>query len=187
MFFKAFLSNYSFQVKVGSALSERKFVDMGLPQGSVISPLAFNIMLHDIDSVSLHNATMTLYADDLACWHCPDVRRLNRDFTRKRISQIIQKNADEIIGYMERNGFQLAAEKTVFMIFTNNRYDADLYSIDINGHRISPAQSVKYLGVVFDQSLTWKNHVEQLLSKTNSVWNLIKIIKREPGLGHPKF
>ena len=186
-FFKSFLSKRSFQVKVGCALSERKYVDMGLPQGSVISPLAFNIMLYDIESVKLKDSSMTLYADDLACWHSPDFRRLNRDLAKKRITATIQKNVDNIIKYMQNNGFQLAAEKTVFVIFTNNRYEENAYSIDVNGCRITPAQSVKYLGVVFDRTLTWKKHIEHLLSKTNSVWNLIKFIKKEPGLGHPQI
>jgi hypothetical protein len=39
---------------------------MGLAQGSIVSPLAFNIMLHDIDAVKLKHSTVTLYADDLA-------------------------------------------------------------------------------------------------------------------------
>jgi ribonuclease HI len=185
-FFKTFLSGRSFEVKVGSFLSEKRYINMGLPQGSAISPLAFNIMLHDIGRIQLKDSTMTLYADDLACWHSPDFRRINRDFTINKTKETIQKNVDEVIKYMKENGFQLAAEKTVFVVFTNNRLEIENYSIDVEGHKISPSKSVKYLGVIFDCKLTWKEHIEYLLSKTNSVWNLIKLIKHEPGLGHPK-
>ena len=187
-FFSTFLSGRSFQVKIGQELSERKYVDMGLPQGSVVATLAFNIMLHDITNIRLKNSHVTLYADDLACWHSPDIRRLNRDFAKKNIMNTVQYNVNQILLYMKENGFQLNAEKIIFMIFTNNRYSPNEYFIDIDGHRVYAAKTVKYLGVVFDCTLTWKAHIEYLLTKTNSVWNLLKIIKKEPsGPNHPRM
>jgi hypothetical protein len=114
-FFKCFLHDRSFQVQVGlSTRSEVKRVDMGLAQGSIVSPLAFNIMLHDIDTVKLRDSTVTLYADDLAFWYTPDFRRLNRDFVKNRIMNTVQESVDKLAGYMRDNGFQLAAEKNCF-------------------------------------------------------------------------
>ena len=40
----------------------------GVPQGSVIAPLLFSIMLYDINKTLKHDAIITLYADDLAIW-----------------------------------------------------------------------------------------------------------------------
>ena len=100
--------------------------------------------------------------------------------------KIVQYNVDQIGKYMTFNGFTLSAEKTVFVIFTNNRHGDDYY-IEVDGCKISPSKTVKYLGVIFDTSLTWKSHIDYLLSKTNSVWNLIKIIKHNRcGLDDPK-
>ena len=82
----------------------------------------------------------------------------------------------------------LLLKKNNYNIFTNNRYSPNEYFIDIDGHRVYAAKTVKYLGVVFDCTLTWKAHIEYLLTKTNSVWNLFKIIKKEPnGPNHPRM
>ena len=187
-FFRTFLQGRSFRVKVGSELSEQKFVDMGLPQGSVVATVAFNIMLYDVKEVKLKDSEITLYADDIACWYSPNFRRLKRDFVKKQIMKTVQNNVDKIADYLKTNGFQLAAEKTVFIIFTNNRYNTEDYFIEVGGHKIQPSPTAKYLGVVFDSRLTWKAHVAHLLSKTNSLWNLVKIIKRDAcGLNHPKI
>ena len=40
---------------------------MGVPQGAVLSPTLFTVMLHDIlDKVELHGNKIMLYADDIA-------------------------------------------------------------------------------------------------------------------------
>ena len=49
---------------------------MGVPQGSVIAPLLFNIMVHDVDTVAKDKVVLTMYADDLAIWRNTYIRRL---------------------------------------------------------------------------------------------------------------
>ena len=48
---------------------------MGVPQGSVIAPLLFNIMVHDVESCVQGKVVLTMYADDLAIWLDTHVRR----------------------------------------------------------------------------------------------------------------
>ena len=67
-FVKAFLSKRTFQVRWKGTLSNSQRLDMGVPQGSVIAPLLFSIMLHDINKIQKHDAIITLYADNLAIW-----------------------------------------------------------------------------------------------------------------------
>ena len=45
---RSFLNNRSFQVRVGSTLSDRYVLDNGIPRGSVLSPLPFSIMMNDL-------------------------------------------------------------------------------------------------------------------------------------------
>ena len=68
-FVKAFLTERMIEVKVGSATSTKHTLDMGVPQGSVIAPILFTLMLHDIETaVNDPNFTLSLFADDLAIW-----------------------------------------------------------------------------------------------------------------------
>ena len=47
-YIKTFLSGRSMQVRWKGAMSAVKTVSKGVPQGSVIAPLLFNIMVHDV-------------------------------------------------------------------------------------------------------------------------------------------
>lgn len=51
------------KVTIGGTVSESRFLDKGMPQGSVLSPLLFNVMLHDL--INGGNVCDTsLFADD---------------------------------------------------------------------------------------------------------------------------
>ena len=65
-YIKTFLSGRSMQVRWKGAMSAVKTVSMGVPQGSVIAPLLFNIMVHDVVTAVTGKVVITMYADDLA-------------------------------------------------------------------------------------------------------------------------
>ena len=58
-----YLNNRSFQVKVGDTLSDTYFLDNGVPQGGCLSPLLFNIMMHDFPSLQT-DSFKSIFADD---------------------------------------------------------------------------------------------------------------------------
>ena len=60
-YIKTFLSGRSMQVRWKGAMSAVKTVSMGVPQGSVIAPLLFNIMVHDV--VTAMTGTVVIYID----------------------------------------------------------------------------------------------------------------------------
>ena len=180
-FCKSFLTGRSFQVKSGSAISQPRTVDMGVPQGSIVAPIMFNIMLHDINTVQLKNGQITLYADDLLLFSHENYRNLRSKYVRNVMMKRFQQNVDNIVNYMKLNGFELAAEKTVFMIFNRSRYESKEYSISIDKCIIHPSTEVKYLGLNIDRTLSWNQHIKKSVDKTNCVWNLLKMMKKTEG------
>ena len=109
-FIASFLSNRSLQVKIGQSFSKEHFLDMGVPQGSVIAPTLFSIMLHDITTLDLDGAVLSQFADDIALWETnkPKYTKHSKNLER------FQKKVDLLVNYMENNGFALSPEKTVF-------------------------------------------------------------------------
>ena len=105
-------------VKVGSVVSETRTLDMGVAQGSVIAPLLFIIILNDIEkTINKSWIHMSLFADDLATWaDCPSRRKGAQKCWRERF----QNCMNEVENYVEVDGFQLSAEKTVLLVFTSN-------------------------------------------------------------------
>ena len=162
-FVKAFLSKRTFQVRWKGALSYSQRLDMGVPQGSVIAPLLFSIMLYDINNIQKHDAIITLYADDLAIWKESKCRKFTNITKTNSCLRQIQKQFQEIINtvnqYMFQNGFSLSVEKTVFVIFGPWHPVSPEFSIIINGQRLYAAKQVKYLGVTFQWSGSVSKHV----------------------------
>ena len=65
-FIRAFLSNRTFQVRLGSCLSMRKRSENGTPQGSVLSPILFSMMI--IYLPGLISSISSFYADYFCLW-----------------------------------------------------------------------------------------------------------------------
>ena len=77
-----FLTNRSIQVKVNGILSEEYDVENGVPQGSVISPILFNISVSDVPS-KVSGISISQFADDIAIWKT----HRNIKFAGKKVQQ----------------------------------------------------------------------------------------------------
>ena len=175
-FISAFLDSRKIAVKVGSTYSSTHNIDMGVPQGSVIAPILFTIMLHDIQQSiqkGKQQPTITLYADDLALW--TNIRE------RSRVSQMenYQRHIDSIQHYMTDNGFTLSPEKTTLMAFSKTPLRLLEYHIKLKDKIILPSKQVKFLGVTITGDLSFATHLRRLRDKAQRSVNLIKILTRE--------
>jgi len=76
-FIRSFLSNRTFQARIGSTLSMTKRLENGTPQGNVLSPILFSLMINNLPKrITSHAA---LYADDFCFWECAsDITLLNK-------------------------------------------------------------------------------------------------------------
>jgi ribonuclease HI len=171
-FVKSFIENRRIAVQVGSAISPHHVLDMGVPQGSVIAPLLFSIMLYDIESeIGKPGLFLSLFADDLAVWSdCNSLSTKGRKLWLKRY----QTTVNSIQIYMHKNGFELSAEKTALMVFTRKFKSRKDFYITINNEKITHSTTTKFLGVILHQNLSWEPHVQHLISKARRGVSAIK-------------
>ena len=87
-YFKYFLSERCICTRVDKTYSSNKQIDMGIPQSSVIAPILFNIIIHDLPKALSNNTYVAQYADDLAIW----VNTTLRKHTKKRVVSYVQKH-----------------------------------------------------------------------------------------------
>ena len=166
-FIKNFLSNRTIQVKIAKSISDRFSTPNGVPQGSVISPLLFLIYINDLPTVNSNTEFSSLFADDSAIWQTGT----NLKFITKKL----QNRLNEIKKWSSKWGFNLNIEKTENIVFTKRKISAkNIPPLYINSKEIKLATNPKFLGMVFDKTLSWKHHVEYITNKTKNAINLLR-------------
>ncbi len=162
-----FLSERRFRVKVGSEVSEEFEIINGIPQGSVISPVLFNVMINDIFMNLDRRVGSALYADDGAIW----VRGRDPIGVIHKIKEAIKK----VEQWSHNWGFKLSSSKSCHMLFTRKK-GIDKQNLKLYGHNMETVDCFKYLGMWLDQKGTWKVHMEKVESKCKKVINLMRAL-----------
>ena len=72
---KTFLIGRTMAVRWKDTISPKRTIDTGVPQGSVIAPKLFTLMLQDVGKGLQKDITITAYADALAIWRTTTFRR----------------------------------------------------------------------------------------------------------------
>ena len=85
-FIKSFLTNRSFQVRIDSSYSEVKNLENGVPQGSILNPILFSILINDLPNV--FSCPAALYTDDCCFWQVgTDISQLNNNYYSRQSQQ----------------------------------------------------------------------------------------------------
>jgi ribonuclease HI len=162
-----FLQNRSICIRLGSHSSAFKLLKNGVPQGAVISPLLFNIMLFDFPLPSI-NSKLLLFADDVTIYS--KVKRpIDAEVT-------LQPYLDKVAKWGKKWKLKFSAAKSSAVSFTRSYKPGDDPLLFINGRRIPNVSKVKFLGLTLDSKLLWKDHIAQVVNKCIKIKNAFSII-----------
>ena len=178
-YIKNFLSKRVICTKVENTYSSFKKVDMGIPQGSIIAPLLFNIIISDLSKALSKNTNVVQYADDIAIWINTSLRKNTNKRVVNYVQDLYQLEINNLNNFMKINGLELSNEKTCLMLFNNGKNPNYLPDITLNGKRLEYQNSVKFLGVFFTPKLNWKVHIEYLITKAIKRLNFMKIVSSQ--------
>ena len=118
-------------------------VNHGVPQGSILGPLLFIVMMADLPEmvgIPPNMGGMVGYADDIALWVA------SRDINEVRA--LIEKASNRILEYAATHFLSLNASKTQIMWSTKENHDTKVGTTTVRG-----SESIELLGVSFDKSL----------------------------------
>ena len=166
-FLRNFVTSRSFQTKVGGETSEKFYPQYGLPQGSILSPLLFNLLTSNYHRLLPSNVSSTMYADDLAMW------AVGGDITILRNS--IQQALDDVAGWFDTMGFKLSKEKTHVVIFSKRKAQT-FAPIKLEGSNIPVQRATKYLGLTLDSRLHWGDHVTNIKASCSKRMRVCKYL-----------
>ena len=174
--FGSFLQGRTQKTRLGSVISETIVLLFGVPQGSVLGPVLFNIYIRSLYSaVKRTGFSIQGYADDQQIYQsfksCDQVNTL--------CTKVVNcfKTVQE---WMLDFHLQLNAGKTKIILLAPPRV---LGEISIHGIHLTNSvcvrfvSTVKSLGVYMDQGLTLKDHIKSVKKESFSV--LRNICKRK--------
>ena len=143
------------RAKVNGSFSEWADISSGVPQGSILGPLLFNIYLNDI-FFFVKGCDIANYADD------------NTPYTTgSKIDTLLQNlytDTSLLSKWFKENFLRMNADKCHLLI--SNR-DKDI-SIILENEVIECSSAVKLLGVTIDNKLDFTEHISKLCKKVSS-------------------
>ena len=167
-FIKQFLEIRTFQVRVGSTLSDIYEQELGVPQGSILSPALFSIKINEIVKSVGQGLESSLFVDDFALYATGK--------TLAGVERQLQMCVDKIEQWALENGFKFSATKTQCIHFHNFRHIFPDPVIRLGKSPIQAVTEAKFLGVIFDQKLNFKAHIQQLKTSCQKALNVLKVV-----------
>ena len=167
--FSSDLKNRTQFVTINGFNSELKQIKCGVPEGSILGPLLLLIYINDLH-YSIKFCKVHHFADDR--------NRINFNSSIKVINKQVNKDLKTLSNWLKANKICLNVSKTEAVLFKSAKkhFDSGL-KLKLNGKRLYPTNSVKYLGVKLDEHLTGKPHTDGIsakLTKANAMLSKIR-------------
>ena len=183
---ESFLTNRKQLVKVGSQQSQESSVTSGVPQGSVLGPVLFLLYVSDISG--LVKNFVALFADDTKLYtYLLDLLEAAENLD-KHTTQSVQRDINAVAHWSEKMQMSFNIEKchSLHMGSNNNKHQYTIpklsdqitkensSSYTYTFHNLSQVTEEKDLGVLVDEELKFKKHIEDKISTANKMLGLIR-------------
>ena len=164
------------RVRIKNDLSDWAAIGSGVPQGSILGPLLFSILVSDMRNC-IWNGSYHMYADDTQLYISTSPNRINDTI------EIANVNLDNISKYCAKNALKLNEKKCMWMLIGSRPAIRKIENVEfspiiINNTVVKRVKYAKNLGVTFDEVLSWRKHVNLCISKAMGLFLQLARYKR---------
>ena len=167
--FKNYLSGRRQTVSGGSVTLP---LSHGVAQGSLVGPILFLIFINDLSNFLPHGRLLS-YADDTQLLDSATPNAVGLSNLKARVEESIHC----LQNWFQSNSLKMNPNKTDFMLAGTkpSLKKVNSFHITTSGTDIYPSSSVKVLGVLLDQHLTWEPHISSVVRRCNAI--LVSLFK----------
>ena len=164
--FSSYLKGRTQQVEISNVLSNSKKIELGVPQGSILGPLLFLVYINDFSN-SVHAGKSIMLADDTNVFFTSNCY--------KSLYETANKDLENINNWLVANKLTLNISKTKHVIFrtTNSKTPAH-FKLLLRSQEIDRVNTIKFLGLIVHENLSWKPHMQYLLNKLRINYGIIR-------------
>ena len=157
--FCSFLKNRKQFPSIDGFVSNTKHISTGVPQGSALAPLLFLIYIDDLNTCVKYSKT----------YHHAD--HTNIFYSNKSLEVLVKNISHDLkslTGWLKGRKLCFNIKKTELIIFRPHTKKLDhSLKFELHGKRLTPAHSIKCLGVLLDEHLKLTKQVTQVKTKLN--------------------
>lgn len=161
--FRSYLAKRLQFVVVNGHKSQDYIAISGVPQGSHLGPVLFSAFINDITS-EIRDSQFCLFADDL---------KIYRTVTLPTDSELIQCDLDRINVWCNLNGMTLNTKKSYYIKFSKKLIPMTSCYV-LNGDILQQVNEIRDLGVIMDNKLTFKAHIDTIVIKAARMLGFLK-------------
>ena len=163
-FFYSYLKRRKQCVKINNFFSSFQVLLSGVPQGSILGPILFNIFINDL-YLWIQNSDLANYADDNTISASAN--------SIQDLLKILESESEIAIEWFEGNDMIANADKFQSMIINKCGRHNDLQKLKIGDFEITSKESVELLGMKIDNKLNFNKHIGELCKKAAGQLNTI--------------
>ena len=147
----------------------------GLPQGSSLSPLLFNLYIGGVGSET-EGVDKLIYADDICL--------MSSLPTAEQREAALNGAMTDVCARLDSLGLSLSDEKCVVVEFSKARKYT--YNIQAKGIRLQQKDEVRYLGVILDSHLSMNSHTDAVIARERRALSMMSFLVGKEWGSHPE-
>ena len=161
-----YLANRRQRVRLGDQFSNWEEISVGVPQGSVLGPLFFNIFMNNL-VYAVKQSRLSAYADDTQIFFAAS--------TPEKVEEVINADLAHVDQWYKQNGMRRNTSKYQAIVMGKTQVRPQFHCEDI---AIPITEDLEMLGVTVDDKMKFEKHIGKICRKVSQQIAVLKRMKK---------